>query len=90
VPEVDHADNHIRSPTTPKTALRPMSTPRISPEAFVAARRSAFGVALVIAIMNTDHSNAVIQFHRGWWFIAATFAAASTVYLLYSAWPKKG
>jgi hypothetical protein len=40
------------------------------------------GVAVVIGIMNTDHSHAVGQFHRGWRFIAVAFAAASPVCLL--------
>jgi EmrB/QacA subfamily drug resistance transporter len=44
---------------------------------------SALGVALVVVIMNSDHPDTLDQFRRGWWFIAATFAAASAIYLLY-------
>ena len=45
---------------------------------------SALGVALVVAIMNTDHPDSLGEFHRGWWFIAGTFAVAATICLVHN------
>jgi hypothetical protein len=49
---------------------------------------SALGVALVVAIMATDHPDAVGEFHRGWWLVAGAFTAASVAYLVYCVHPK--